>query len=80
MIQYKEKAGRNQPNDDEDYPAFLTADELQVYKALGPYPVHIDDLARTTALGPGRLSSILLKLELNGLIQQAPGKFFTAAP
>jgi DNA processing protein len=80
MIQYKEKAGRNQPNDDEDYPAFLTADELLVYEALGPYPVHIDDLSRTTSLAPGRLSSILLKLELNGLIQQSPGKFFTASP
>jgi DNA processing protein len=58
----------------------LTPDELQVYNALGPYPIHIDDLARGLSVGPGRLSSILLKLELNGLAQQAPGKFFTAAP
>ncbi len=80
MIQYNESAGKNQRNADEDIPALLTADELQVYEALGPYPVHIDDLARTISLGPGRLSSILLKLELKGLVQQTPGKFFTLAP
>jgi len=80
MIQYNESAGKNQRNADEDMPALLTADELQVYEALGPYPVHIDDLARTISLGPGRLSSILLKLELKGLVQQTPGKFFTLAP
>ena len=80
MIQYKESAGNNHRNADENNPVLLTADELQVYDALGPYPVHIDDLARTISLGPGRLSSILLKLELNGLVQQTPGKFFTVSP
>ena len=59
--------------------ALLTEDELLVYDALGPYPIHIDDLARVLSVGPGRLSSILLKLELNGLALQAPGKYFTAA-
>jgi DNA processing protein len=80
MIQYKERAGKNRRKADEDIPALLTADELQVYDALGPYPVHIDHLARTISLGPGKLSSILLKLELNGLVQQSPGNFFTALP
>jgi hypothetical protein len=28
---------------------------------------------------PGKLSGILLKLELNGTIQQLPGKFFILA-
>jgi DNA processing protein len=80
MIQYKESAVTNQRDPDEDIPALLTADELQVYDALGPYPVHIDDLARTLSMAPGRLSSILLKLELNDRVQQSPGKFFTVAP
>ena len=79
MIQFKESAGNDHPKSDEDQPVLLTADELRVYDALGPYPVHIDDLARTSGLGPGKLSSILLKLELDGLVQQAPGKFFTAS-
>ena len=82
MIQYKERAGKNRCNADENNPALLTltADELLVYDALGPYPVHIDDLARTISLAPGKLSSMLLKLELNGLVQQSPGNFFTALP
>ena len=80
MIQYDESNGNIQGNADEDKLALLTADELMVYEALGPYPVHIDDLARTVSLGSGRLSSILLKLELNDLVQQSPGNFFTIAP
>ena len=80
MIRFKESAGNDHPKSDEDNPVLLTGDELQVYEALGPYPVHIDDLARTVSLGPGRLSSILLKLELDGLVQQTPGNFFTISP
>jgi len=79
MIQYNESTASTHRKADENIPALLTADELQVYEALGPYPVHIDDLARATSLGPGRLSSVLLKLELYGLIQQTPGKYFTVA-
>ena len=77
MIQYKERSGSNNRDPIEDKLALLTADELQVYDALGPYPIHIDELARNLSVGAGRLSSILLKLELNGLVQQSPGKFFT---
>jgi DNA processing protein len=80
MIRFEESAGNDHHQSDDDNPVLLTADERQVYEALGPYPVHIDDLARTLSLGPGKLSSILLKLELNGLVQQTPGKFFTVSP
>jgi DNA processing protein len=57
--------------------AKLLADEALVYNLLEPYPVHIDDLARKTALEPGKLSSILLKLELKGIVHQQPGKLFS---
>jgi DNA processing protein len=57
-------------------PPSLSADELRVYKALEPYPIHIDKLVRKISMEPGQLSGILLKLELNGTIQQLPGKFF----
>jgi DNA processing protein len=80
MIELDGRPGRNCPEAQTDKLASLTSDELQVYDALGPYPVHIDDLARSISLGPGRLSSILLKLEIDGLVQQTPGKFFAQAP
>ena len=79
MLQYREKPENSKQDAKRDKLALLTADEVQVYEALGPYPIHIDDLARKISVGPGRLSSILLKLELSGLAQQSPGKFFTIA-
>ena len=57
--------------------AALSQLEKLVYDALGPYPEHIDNLVRKTSLEPGKLSSILLKLELDGIVQQHPGKLFS---
>jgi DNA processing protein len=54
----------------------LKADESAVLQALSPYPVHIDELVRKTAMDPGKLSGLLLTLELRGLVQQSPGKRF----
>ncbi len=55
----------------------LSLEESKVFEALGPYPVHIDDLARKLAMESGRLSSVLLQLELKNIVQQSPGKFFS---
>lgn len=55
----------------------LTPEENVVYRNLDPYPVHIDDLGRKTAIAPGKLSSLLLALELKGMVEQLPGKYFT---
>jgi len=55
----------------------LSAEENLVYEALNPYPVHIDELVRKLSIPPGRLSSILLNLELKGLVHQASGKLFS---
>jgi len=59
----------------EELPEFST-DESQVFEALGPYPVQIDELVRKLTMEPGKLSSILLQLELKQVVQQTPGKFF----
>lgn len=56
----------------------LSPDERLVFESLEPYPVHIDDIARKLSIEAGRLSSILLQLELKGIAQQSPGKFFSA--
>ena len=54
----------------------LSPDEIAVYKALSHYPEHIDAIGRKTAIEPGKLLSILLQLELNGIVNQLPGKRF----
>jgi DNA processing protein len=55
----------------------LTDDESAIYKGLEPYPVHIDALSLQTGMNIGKLSIILLNLELKGLVTQSPGKYFT---
>ncbi len=76
FLENNNHSGNNLPDEADEYPASLSVDESQVYIALEPYPIHIDKLARKLSLEPGKLLSILLKLELNGMIQQLPGKFF----
>jgi DNA processing protein len=58
----------------------LSAEETELLEAIGPYPVHIDDLARRCNQDVGRLSAVLLQLELKGVIGQEPGKLFHATP
>jgi DNA processing protein len=56
--------------------SLLTPEELAVHKVLSPYPEHIDTIVRKTTIEPGKLLSILLQLELNGMVKQLPGKRF----
>ena len=58
-------------------PPDLAADEKTIFDALGPYPAHIDELVRQIGIDVGRLSSLLMQMELTGLVCQAPGKMFT---
>ena len=58
----------------------LTDEEAMVIDSLEADPVHIDDLARKLALASGRLSGLLLQLELKGLVDQSPGKRFSLTP
>ncbi len=58
----------------------LTAEEAGLLEAIGPYPVHIDELARRCNRDMGQLAAVLLQLELKGAIGQEPGKLFHAKP
>jgi DNA processing protein len=58
----------------------LSAEESRLLEAMGPYAVHIDELARRCDLEMGTISAILLQLELKGAVLQEPGKFFHALP
>lgn len=50
--------------------------ESTLYNIIGDYPVHIDQIAREGNMAPGEVSSLLMKMELKGLIRQLPGKMF----
>jgi DNA processing protein len=54
----------------------LTPEEKKIIDELSPYPVHIDKLVRHLSLSAARVSSVLLQLELKGLVTQSPGKLF----
>jgi DNA processing protein len=58
----------------------LNPEETRLLDAMGPYPVHIDVLARRCNLEIGAMSAILLQLELKGAVVQEPGKYFHALP
>ena len=55
----------------------LPEEERVLYELLGKTPLHIDMMIRESRLDPGKVSSILLNLELKGLVSQWPGKCFS---
>jgi len=55
----------------------LAGGEKILYELLGDTPLHIDAIIRESQLDPGKVSSLLLNLELKGLISQWPGKCFS---
>jgi DNA processing protein len=61
----------------EDRGKGLSEEERALYALLGDVPLHIDAIIRETQLEPGKVSSLLLNLELKGMVSQWPGKSFT---
>ncbi len=60
-------------------PPDLTPDEKAIFDAIEVPSSHIDTIVRTTKLPISQVSSVLLMLELKGVVQQLPGKQFTKA-
>ena len=60
-------------------PPELTDDEETVFQAIEAPSTHIDVIVQTTQMPVGKVSSVLLMLELKGVVQQLPGKFFCCA-
>jgi len=79
LVPFNQRLENNSPDLTNKKLEFLSDDEVRVYQALDPYPVHVDDLARKISMQPGKLLSMLLKLELNGMVQQSPGKLFSTS-
>ena len=78
---FQNRSVQNDSDDQENrepfLPESLTEPERKVARLLGPYPTHIDALSQQLNMAPGLVSGILLKLELMGIVSQAPGKYFT---
>jgi DNA processing protein len=54
----------------------LSREEFDIVERLGPNPVHIDEIARSTGMPPSQLSALLVGLELKGVVRQSVGKYF----
>ncbi len=54
----------------------LTEDERKVYKTLSDEPLYIDEVIKDSGAGIGKISKILLSLEMKKLIKELPGKQF----
>ena len=54
----------------------LTSDEQVVLSAMKDDSIHIDEIMRVTQLPIGKVSSLLVILELKGIVHQLPGKQF----
>lgn len=60
----------------EDWNPSLEEEEERVFSLLEDEPIHIDSIIAQTRMSASRISTILLQLELKGLIQQLSGKRF----
>lgn len=54
----------------------LDASEKHIYDMISDYPTHIDQITKNGQLEPAEASSILMRMELKGVIKQLPGKMF----
>lgn len=54
----------------------ISQDEKTIYSVLRDEPLHIDEITKLTGMSPKNVLSVLLSLELSGLITQFPGKMF----
>jgi DNA processing protein len=52
--------------------------EAQVFAGVGDETRHIDEVISRTGLSPHQVLDALLTLELKGVVQQLPGKYYTA--
>ena len=60
----------------EKIPVDLEDEEKMVLDVIPFTPIHIDEISTSVNMPPNKVSSILLMLELKGLVGQQPGKMF----
>ncbi len=72
----KGAAGTTSPKNPDGSPREMDAFDAKVYELIGDYPVHIDDIIRLGNLDAGKVAGVLMKMELEGIVKQLPGRMF----
>lgn len=54
----------------------MAESERKVYEIIGNYPIHVDQIVRAGGMDAGEVLSILMQMELKGIVKQLPGKMF----
>ncbi|NIA08637.1 MAG: DNA-protecting protein DprA [Nitrospiraceae bacterium] len=54
----------------------LSSEEQQIFEQLEPYPQHIDNIAYKCGCSIGKVSGLLVQMELKDLIQALPGQIY----
>jgi len=63
--------------DEEEYQPEMDAQEKKIFTSLElDCQTHVDELVEMTSLSVSEVLSLLLRMELKGLVVQNPGKFF----
>ncbi|MCL2846439.1 MAG: DNA-processing protein DprA [Firmicutes bacterium] len=57
----------------------ITLEEQGIIAAMKSDEVHFDELCETMGLHPKKLTTLLTKMEISGLIKKLPGNFFACA-
>ena len=60
-------------------PGPISGEVCAIVEALGCEPAHIDDIVRKAERPPSDVLRILMTLELEGVVEQRPGKWFVRA-
>jgi DNA processing protein len=68
---------RREPSEVSPALPLLNPSEEIVMRAIGPAPVHVDEIASTTGLALSGMLATLLELELRGLVTSLPGMRFS---
>lgn len=66
----------NVKDDDAIIESQLSQEEGSIWKVISSSPIHIDDISRQSGLPTFKVCSVLVMLELKGLVQQLSGKMF----
>ncbi|MBW2082440.1 MAG: DNA-protecting protein DprA [Deltaproteobacteria bacterium] len=76
ILQHSADKGTSNRSSETAVPRGMGEAEGKIYEFLSEYPKHIDEIVRELELDPGEASSLLLEMELSGIIKQLPGKMF----